>query len=262
MNSENLVFADVQDEVLDRYNIKYNRKTKSMIYLNKNIDIEVLVECCRELKVSSYSFKLEEIYSSMKIENNSLSKWETASVLDGNIIDDKQKDSLETMNLVHATNTFNNYPITEEIIKAIHLLICVSTHSGNELLDYRKENVYIEGSSFVPQGWESVSESIKELVEIYNKDIDILDALKFKLSFVTINPFIDGNRRTSRLLLNSILSNIGYGRLVINPRDKYLYCQALENAQVNGEFDEYLRFMLNAYIKQYYSIAMFKQELE
>ena len=55
---------------------------------------------------------------------------------------------------------------------------------------YRKENVYIEGSSFVPQGWESVSESIKELVKIYNKDIDILDALKFKLSFVKVHPSI------------------------------------------------------------------------
>lgn len=69
----------------------------------------------------NYDFKLEEIYSSMKIENNSLSKWETASVLNGNILEKKQDDSLETRNLVQARNTFNNYPITEEIVKAIHL---------------------------------------------------------------------------------------------------------------------------------------------
>lgn len=262
MENKHLEIRDLQNEILEKYNIKYNKKIKSMIFLNKNIRIEELANCCKDLKVPNYDFKLEEIYSSMKIENNSLSKWETASVLNGNILEEKQDDSLETRNLVQARNTFNNYPITEEIVKAIHLLICVSTHTGQELLEYRTENVYIEGSSFVPQSWVSVNEAMSELINKYNRELDIVDALKFKLSFVTIHPFIAGNGRTSRLLLNSILSNTGYGRLVINPKDKYLYCEALEKAQVNGELEDYIRFMLISYIRQYYSITMFKQELE
>ena len=64
--------------------------------------------------------------------------------------------------------------------------------------------------------------------------------------FVTIHPFIDGNGRTARLLMNLILISHGYPPAIISKRDRLAYINSLEKAQLGGELDDYLKIIAKA----------------
>lgn len=63
---------------------------------------------------------------------------------------------------------------------------------------------------------------------------------------VTIHPFVDGNGRTARLLMNMILLMQGYPAAIIRKRDRLSYINALEKAQLGGSKDQYLELIFKA----------------
>ena len=71
-------------------------------------------------------------------------------------------------------------------------------------------------------------------------------ALEAHYRLVSIHPFVDGNGRTARLLMNCLLMGNDYAPIIIRPIDRKRYLAALEAAQTKGQHDKYLRFMLSA----------------
>ena len=82
---------------------------------------------------------------------------------------------------------------------------------------------------------------INWLHETEEKPIKV--AADFHLKLVTIHPFIDGNGRTARLMMNIFLIQYGYPPVFINPKNRLEYINAIEKAQLTGQADDYYHFI-------------------
>ena len=75
------------------------------------------------------------------------------------------------------------------------------------------------------------------------KEHPVLVAADAHLKFVTIHPFIDGNGRTARLLMNLLLIQDGYPPALIMPEERDEYIATLSNAQTEGIIDPFRIFI-------------------
>lgn len=188
-----------------------------------------------ELKRLRDEFIVENTYNSNAIEGNSLTLRETALVLqEGITIAEKPlKEHLEAIGHKEAFDYVMELaaagtPITERIIKEIHSLVLMSDRANSGI--YRQIPVTISGALHTPPQPYLVLMQMEQLVADYetlkaDKHI-IAAAAEFHLRFEGVHPFIDGNGRTGRLLLN--LELIKAGLLPVNikyaDRRKYYEC--------------------------------------
>ena len=97
-----------------------------------------------------------------------------------------------------------NNPITEWNIKSIHQLVLKDINDENAGR-YRRENVTIKGATHIPPDYIKVPEIMEKLIlnyENWKKYHSIIHAALLHGELVKIHPFVDGNGRTSRLLMN------------------------------------------------------------
>ena len=85
---------------------------------------------------------------------------------------------------------------------------------------------------------------ISRLLHKNSCDKELIDIFKFKLDFVRIHPFMVGNGRLSRLIMNGLLTAKGYPRIIIRNQDKGFYYDAIESSLRVGRYDAWLKFML------------------
>lgn len=112
----------------------------------------------------------------------------------------------------------NNEPLTEWNIKSIHALILKEIDNQNAGR-YRMENMVIGGAVHIPPKHFEIYSLMQNLILEYNEEWKsyhpVLRATLLHGEFVKIHPFIDGNGRTSRLLLNFELMKNGYTPIII-----------------------------------------------
>ena len=188
-------------------------------------------------------------YNSNAIEGNTLSLNETRLVLeDGLTIGRKSlKEHLETINHKEAITFVEKLAcsveeeISERNIKEIHGLVMKGIdpdYAGR----YRDIQVRISGSSHVPPEPLHVPALMKKIMSNLDKtEHPVVCAAKTHFELVSIHPFVDGNGRTARLLMNLILMKSGYVPAIILKNDQKRYYNALEKAQ-KGKLDDF--FML------------------
>ncbi len=185
-----------------------------------------------EIKRLSDEFIIETTYNSNAIEGNTISLRETALIIqEGITIASKPiKDHLDIIGYKDAFYFIleladKNEDLTEKDIKDIHSLILMQDRQNKGI--YRRVPVKILGSLHEPpQPYLIIPQMEKLLLDYKNwkKEKHIIEAIAlFHLEFESIHPFIDGNGRTGRLLLN--LELIKHGLLPIDikfiDRDKY-----------------------------------------
>ena len=197
-------------------------------------------------------FKIELTYSSNAIEGNTLSRLETAIVIEKGItIGGKLlKEHLEAKNHAKAFDFIlplvNNKEITEYDILEIHKIV-LSWVEDEYAGRYRDVRVKIAGSDVIFPNHAKVPELIRGFIDHINQEQDSIEkALYAHYEFVTIHPFIDGNGRTARLLMNLILMQHGFPPAIIKPKDRLKYLKSLETAQLGGSQDSYIEFMIKA----------------
>jgi Fic family protein len=210
-------------------------------------------------------FDAENTYHSNAIEGNTLTLRETALVMDGYSVGSKSmREIYEVTNHSKAFNYIfnakdNNKSIVdiEDIIK-IHSMILDNIDDYNKG-NYRQVNVGIRGTNIVfpyPKELPSLMNDFNNwLVE--EQKIGIMHpvelASKAHFKFVDIHPFIDGNGRTSRLLMNMILLKNKYPPLIIRIEDKIDYIEALNNTRGNNKnaFDEFIYSKMDKTLDEY-----------
>ena len=197
-----------------------------------------------ELQRLRDEFLIEYTYHSNAIEGNTLTLQETALVLEGVTIDKKPlKDHLEAVGhrdafLFVQDLVKNNIPFSESIIKQIHTLVLMDRPEDRGV--YRRIPVRIMGAYHVPPDPLLVPEQMEKLIAEFenNKKLHPIErAALFHLKFEGIHPFIDGNGRTGRLLVNLELMKAGYPPIDIKFTDRISYYNAFDEYHVRGKLD-------------------------
>lgn len=193
-------------------------------------------------------FRIKNIYHSNAIEGNVLAVGETRQVVEhGLTITGKPlKDQAEARNLSHALDFLEQLagnthtPITENDVRQLHALVLHGL--SDEAGAYRSTAVSISGSDHSPPGPESVPAQMEGFghwlshLSVPNDNAfaspsGLVAAAVAHTWFVTIHPFIDGNGRVGRLLMNLMLMRHGYPIAIITKEDRLRYYDALESSQ-------------------------------
>ncbi len=227
---------------------------------------KALLDECRPLTEGEVArlhadFMVEYTYNSNAIEGNTLTLRETDMVLRGLTIDKKPlKDHMEAvghkeafyyiLELVRA-----NEGLTEAIIKQIHSLVLADKPKDRGV--YRRVPVRILGASSEPVQPYQIEPLMYQLIAEYTADRrNMVEKLaSFHIQFESIHPFIDGNGRTGRLLVNLELMKAGYPPIDIKFTDRIRYYEAFETYNLHGDisamtklFAEYLNGRLDEYL--------------
>jgi len=189
-----------------------------------------------EVKRLMDQFLIEFTYNSNAIEGNTLTLQETAMVLQGITIDQKPlKDHLEAIGHKEAflyvlDLVQQKAELTESIIKNIHSLVLMD--KPNDRGVYRRIPVKIVGAFHEPPQPYLIEPKMYELMQKHaerKKSMHLLECLAlFHLEFEGIHPFIDGNGRTGRLILNLELMQNGYPPINIKFSDRKRYYEAFD----------------------------------
>ena len=191
-------------------------------------------------------------YHSNAIEGNTLTLKETKVALEGITIGGKTlREHFEAINHKDAILFMEDLAQKEErlseySIKQIHSLILKNIDDENKG-KYRTTNVIISGAEHKPPQSFEVQSKMQEFIKNYNENITKLHPIELAsfihIEFVKIHPFIDGNGRTSRLLMNLELIKAGFPPVVIELEDRLEYYKALDIAHTENDYKPFLELM-------------------
>lgn len=189
-------------------------------------------------------FLIEFTYNSNAIEGNTLTLQETAMIInEGITIGEKPlKDHLEVVGHKEAFMYIeelvkDKVPLSEREIKNIHSLVLMDKPEDKGI--YRRLPVVIMGAKHTPPQPYIVPVQMEQILAEYEqiqKSMNIVEAVAlFHIKFEGVHPFIDGNGRTGRLLLNLELMKVGYPPINVKFTDRRAYYDAFNDYHVTGK---------------------------
>lgn len=215
------------DAVLDR------------LYSQRRLDVKT-----SELLKNHFYLKYNQ--QSNAIEGNSLTLTETKVLLENGITAKGKpfKDHLDIINHREAIYYLddlvkNKIDLSEKIIKEFNYLLIKGTKEEYYAGKYRTQPVILSGSTHIPPQPYMLNALMEGLVADYQQDIEKADdkiarIAKLHSDFVSIHPFLDGNGRTGRLLMNLELLKNGYPLAILSDEKRVEYYQALQQADQNN----------------------------
>ena len=216
-----------------------------------------------EVERLNEEFTVEYTYNSNAIEGNTLTLRETDMVLRGLTIDQKPlKDHMEAVGHKEAFDFVrelvrDNVPISERIIQQIHYLVLADKKDDRGV--YRRVPVRIMGAQHEPVQPYMIQPRMEQLMHSFAESTEhiITKLARFHIEFEGIHPFIDGNGRTGRLLVNLELMKAGYPPIDIKFTDRIAYYNAFDEYYTKGNLvamEKLFAGYVNARLDQYLSI--------
>lgn len=215
-----------------------------------------------ELERLNEEFAIEYTYNSNAIEGNTLTLRETDLVLRGLTVDQKPlKDHIEAVGHKEAFDYVvklveEKAPLTESLIKQIHFLVLANKKDDRGV--YRRIPVRIMGAHHEPVQPYLIEPKMEKLLLDYSmsKEHIVTKLARFHIEFEGIHPFIDGNGRTGRLLMNLELMKAGYPPIDIKFTDRASYYNAFDEYYEKGNLSamenliaKYINERLDSYLK-------------
>jgi Fic family protein len=206
------------------------------------------------LKQIKEYYRIGLTYTSNAIEGNALTETETKIVLEEGITIGGKRliDHLEALGHSEAYDLLLKHCkekiITEDLIKMLHHLFYYRIDEKNAGI-YRSVKIYLTGSKYTFPPPQELPELIHDLVEELNSLRAKVHPVEFAAlvhkKFVFIHPFVDGNGRVARLLMNLVLLQEGYTITIIPPIVRPDYFKALEKAHTNDhDFIDFIAHMV------------------
>lgn len=203
----------------------------------------------------------EYTYESNRIEGNTLTLQETHLVIArGMTIKGKKLDEhLEARNHQEAIYYIRDFAerdavLSEYLMNSIHNIVLggIRPHDAGV---YRKQDVTITGAKHVPPQAYLVKKLMEDIFIWHNENKDtlhpVLLASNMHEKIVTVHPWIDGNGRTCRLVMNLILMQHGYpiARITGDDDARLEYYKALEEAQIENNSDSFQK-LITLYVRK------------
>lgn len=192
------------------------------------------------------ALEVEYTYESNRIEGNTLTLQETALIIEkGLTISGKSlREHLEAINHTHALDYVKDLvkektPLAETVLLNIHRLVLQSI-DNRYAGQYRNVQVLISGAKHIPPQPYLLQKQMEDFFLWHDGNAGtlhpVLLAAELHERLVTIHPFIDGNGRTARLLMNLVLLQNGYPVAILkgDTQSRLSYYRALETAQTDG----------------------------
>ncbi len=193
-------------------------------------------------------------YNSNAIEGNTLTLKETKVALEGITVGGKtMREHFEAINHREAIYFVEELvtkgeALSEWQIKSIHQLILKNIDDSNAGV-YRKINVVISGADHTPPDALHVASEMQTFINWYKNEAGNLHpverAARVHADFVKIHPFVDGNGRTSRLLMNLELMKDGFPPVVLPVEKRLEYYEDLDTAHTQNDYEPFLSLMFD-----------------
>lgn len=204
----------------------------------------------------------EYTYESNRIEGNTLTLSETSLVInDGITVGGKSMDEhLEAINHKEAVLFLREIAageedLSERVIKMLHELILKNGKHHDDRGRYRTVPVSITGTTYVPpQPWQ-VPKLMEELIHHFHEKRSELHPVELAADvhaeLVGVHPFIDGNGRTSRLVMNLLLLQAGFpiANISGDRLARLDYYESLNASHLHGQ-DEPFRLLVGTYVRK------------
>lgn len=196
------------------------------------------------------AFEVDYAHNSTAIEGNTLTLIETKVLLEDEI-SVGNKSLREIYEVVNHNKAFayvkkcisDDKPLDENIVKDIHSILMENILVGGV---YRNVEVRITGSEHKPPTPSEMYYQIKDFFKNINSKSyfnPIELAAWTHAEFVKIHPFVDGNGRTSRLIMNYQLMSKGFLPVSVNKEDRLEYFNCLEEYAVNNNLSSFADFV-------------------
>lgn len=205
-------------------------------------------------------FQIEMTYNSNGIEGNTLTLNETYWVFqEGITVKGKTlKEHLEVKDhkralqkLYQLVESPTDLDFTERLVKDLHQAVIEMSEEGDDH-EYRPTDVFISGSDHKPCAPQEIPKAMKELIRWSQREGQQYHPVEFAAlfhhRFVHIHPFLDGNGRTARLLMNLFLMRAGYPLVIILKNDRQKYYRVLRQAD-NGRYKGLIQFIAQSALR-------------
>lgn len=247
---------EIKEKFLDDISRKTWQADIERIRKNYSKNQRAMPRSIREKELENFAINFT--YDTQKIEGSTLTRKETADLLERGITP-KNKPMRDVQEAeAHRDLFFDILESKKDLslreIQDWHWRLFNKTKK-DIAGKFRNYQVAIRGSKFLPPSPVEVFPMLSEFFAWYNKKKDRLHPVELAaiahLKFVTIHPFGDGNGRISRLVMNFILERKKYPMLDIPYEGRNRYYSALERSQVKKEERISLQWFIRRYIKEY-----------
>lgn len=194
-------------------------------------------------------------------------------------IPSKDQKRLEVFNILKGLNLIyqrSNKDLSTKLILDLHKIVMTGLVTADDLGSFRRDIGVIFNSAgiaiYLPPRPAQIPSLINKLIKFSNSSKESFAPIRACLTHYTfekIHPFLDGNGRVGRLMLQAVLQKGGYGMKGLLPIEEYLdnhrseYYRALEDSE--KDVTDYLEFMLEAIASTAYKskeLVLEKQQLE
>ncbi len=241
------MWANMRHQVINNFNVQPGWKGNIESYL-ENIDEKYL----------------EDAYHSLSIEGYQVTKELIEKVRSGNWA--PESDDKDHKRALVARGYFQAFNAVKESIAGIlsgdNAGEIVSNDHGawyrqmwmpfatagilrpTDLIGYRKGQVYIRGSKHIPLKPEAIVDAMTTLFDLLKAEPDArVRAVLGHFIFVYIHPYMDGNGRMARFILNAMLASGGYQWTIVPINEREDYMKALEKASVDGNISDFTQLI-------------------
>ena len=179
----------------------------------------------------------ENVYNSNAIENSTLTLKETEKILLEMVLsrDVSLREVFEAKNLArvitYKRDKFRDHELSKELILLLHQML-IGGIDDKIAGRFRGKGEFVRVGAYIAPAPEQVERMIESILLEYssNSGSYFLDKIaKFHLDFETIHPFVDGNGRIGRVLINFQFLALGYPRVIIRNKEKDIYYRAFKD---------------------------------
>jgi Fic family protein len=236
--------------------LSHNLKLPGRVEM-KAIKINNLKEASKFVKEIDIEFIIKFVFNSNSIEGSRIPQEIVRKAVEVGSVSYRNKNEVkEVFNSIIAYNyLINNFKFNLNSIRRLYHILTEDLHREGNISypkGFKKEKNVVGNSTTSDP--ENVEEDLLGLINWYKKNKKkihpLILAFEFHKRYEAIHPFLDGNGRTGRLIMNKILISAGYAPIIIFKDNKEAYFNALSKAR-EGRNKKYYQFMLEQADKSY-----------